>query len=63
LRQVFRCGQCGEHVAALQRPLEDRVWMALRGRRPSSLGACDGDLNSLVSQPADPLAPKPLARI
>lgn len=39
LRQVFRCGQCGEHVSTLQRPLEDRVWMALRGRPSSALGA------------------------
>jgi hypothetical protein len=47
--------------SGLQRPLEDRIWMALRGRRPSSLGACDGGPNSLVSQPLIPTA-KPLAR-
>lgn len=39
LRQVFRRGQGGEHVPALQRPLEDRLWVALGGRRFSSLGA------------------------
>jgi hypothetical protein len=50
LRQLFRGGECGEDVAAPQCPLEDRVWMALRGRRSSSLGACDG-LKSLASQP------------
>jgi hypothetical protein len=39
LRKLLRSGQGREHIAALQRPLEDRVWMALRGRRSSSLGA------------------------
>jgi hypothetical protein len=39
LRELLRGGQRREHVPALQRPLEDHVWMALRGRRSSSLGA------------------------
>jgi hypothetical protein len=47
LRKVFRRGQGGEDVPALQRPLEDRVRMALRGRRSSSLGAAAG-LTTLV---------------
>jgi hypothetical protein len=32
LRELLRGGQGREYVPALQRPLEDRVWMALRGR-------------------------------
>ena len=32
LRQVFRRGQRREHVPALQRSLEDRVRVALRGQ-------------------------------
>jgi hypothetical protein len=36
LRQLARGGQGGDHVAALQCPLEDRVWTALRGRSCSS---------------------------
>jgi hypothetical protein len=48
LRELPCRGQRGEDVAALQRSLEDRVWMALRGRRSSSLGARDG-FNKLVS--------------
>ena len=39
LRQILRRRKRHEHVAALERPLEDRVRMALRGRRSSSLGA------------------------
>jgi hypothetical protein len=38
-RQVFRSGQRREHIPPYQRPLEDRVWVALRGRQSSSLGA------------------------
>jgi hypothetical protein len=52
LRKVFRGGHSHEHVPALQRPLEDRVWVALRGRRSSSLGACDGGLNKLSQSAA-----------
>jgi hypothetical protein len=36
LRQFARSGQSGDDVAALQRPLEDRMWTAMRGRRCSS---------------------------
>jgi hypothetical protein len=39
LREILGRGQRREHVPALQCPLEDRVRVALRGRRSSSLGA------------------------
>jgi hypothetical protein len=44
-----------EHVPALalQRSLEDRVPMALRGRRSSSLGACDGPTSFAAGQTGD----------